>query len=323
MKSILLACHHTHIDPPLRRSLAHLIKSCQIDIVHNGHQVFETLSLKTFDLFIIDFDIVGIDSLELVESIQYIDPDVPTILMVSREHTAIWQTAHQLKAHPIARPFKPLFFLRLVDRLLHQQLDRYRRLAQALTDTLSSLCAKTDAPCAFLVEEDGQILFATGGVEGISLDTLADLAISPYSSLESAPKVAKHEKTVFVYPQLEQAYGLYVVSVTEALRLVLALPTPAGNHHKIAVWSQLDLAARNAQLALQQQAGAEALTLDEPELTHQFIPFPLQPEPTPEPPVAESPASNGAEIDEIAVNWAIITRDSNALNRLHEFCRAR
>jgi hypothetical protein len=149
--------------------------------------------------------------------------------MVPHQHTAIWHTAQGLKAKPITRPFKPIAFLRLVDQLLHQQLDRYRRLAQILTGVLTGLQAQTGGLCAFLVEDDGQILIANGEVEDVTLEILADLAILPYSSNTHPPKVSSHKKTLYDYPNFGQAYGLYITSVTENLHLALVLPKTAEN----------------------------------------------------------------------------------------------
>ncbi len=130
MKKILVACDHSRIDRSLRRSLAHLVKSCEITIVHNGYEAFSELSDQAFDLCVIDFLLPGLDSLELVESIQYIDPGVPVILMLEQAHKTVWNTARHLKAQPLVRPFKPLRFLRLVDKLLLGHLNHYRELAK-------------------------------------------------------------------------------------------------------------------------------------------------------------------------------------------------
>jgi DNA-binding NtrC family response regulator len=149
MKTILLVCDHSNIDGPLRRSLAHLVKCCEINIIPDGYQAFNELSVKAFDLIIIDFESPGADALELVESVQYIDPGVPVILLLKQEHKLIWDTARHLKAHPLIRPFKPLKFLRRVDKLLHKQLNRYRHLAEDLHQTLETLRKQTEAACTF------------------------------------------------------------------------------------------------------------------------------------------------------------------------------
>jgi DNA-binding NtrC family response regulator len=121
---MLLACPPLQVDPQLRRSLVRLVNSCHIEIVHDGYQLFQILSDRTFDLFIIDFAIPGIDSLELIESIRYIDPGVPVILIVPQNQPGLAKMAQQLMAHPIIRPFEPITFLRLVDRLLPQRLGQ-------------------------------------------------------------------------------------------------------------------------------------------------------------------------------------------------------
>jgi DNA-binding NtrC family response regulator len=115
MKRILLICSRENIDPPLRRSLSHLAGSCQIEVVSDSFQAYDVLMDKAFDLIIVDFEIRGIDSLELIESIEYIDPGIPIILLLQQQHKAVRGLAHHLNANPILQPFKPLTFLRLVD----------------------------------------------------------------------------------------------------------------------------------------------------------------------------------------------------------------
>ena len=84
MKRILIVCDHANIDPPLRRSLAHLVQSCEIEVVGDGYQAFRELSEAAFDSIIVDSEITGIDCLELAESIEFIDPGVPIILMLKK-----------------------------------------------------------------------------------------------------------------------------------------------------------------------------------------------------------------------------------------------
>ena len=96
-KNIIVVCEQSHIDEPLRRSLAHLVKSCEITIVHSGHQFFDAFLANSFDLIIVDFELPEGDSLELVESVQYVDLGVPVILMLEQTHKAIWDTARNLR----------------------------------------------------------------------------------------------------------------------------------------------------------------------------------------------------------------------------------
>jgi len=167
-KNILLVCEHPQLDLPLQRSLAHLAKCCEITHVYEGHQFFEQLSTAVFDLIIINFEIGDYDGLELVESVQYIDPGVPVILMVDESQKAIWQAALRLKAQPIIRPFKPLSFLRLVDKLLHQHLNYYRQLTATLKTVLAALANQTSAQCAVLLDESGEVILITGEIPGVS-----------------------------------------------------------------------------------------------------------------------------------------------------------
>src|SRR5262245_51022734 len=110
MKNILLICDHTYIDIPLRRSLAHLVNSCYIEIISRGYWALDVLKSKTFDLIIVDSSLADIDCLELVESIEYIDPGLPVILMLRQDHRSLWGPARSAGANPILRPFRPLAF---------------------------------------------------------------------------------------------------------------------------------------------------------------------------------------------------------------------
>lgn len=331
MKKILLACDQLHIDVPLRRSLGHLLKSCHIDVVHNGDQVFDVLHRQAYDLIIIDFDMPGADSLELVESVQYIDPGVPVILMLRQAHRSVWDLACHYKAHPIICPFKPLTFLRLVDKLLHRQLNRYRRLADTLTTILETLNTQTAAACAFLSAESGEVLIAAGEKERWPVTELSELVVEAVFADQELPN---ETETTIITPcdsQINKACGLYVTQVTDGLCLTL-LSSSAGGLPIKDVWPALDRAATQIRAALYNQVAAGSPTGqggDEravlpPTPRHRFISVQLQP--TSEICSLVSPAEETEKFDddwdqETAINWDIITNNSNLLSRLQDFCQ--
>jgi CheY-like chemotaxis protein len=224
MKRILVACDPASMDAPLRRSLAHLVKSCEIDVVHDGYAAFEELSAHPFDLLVFDFSLSGIDSLELVESVQYIDPGVPVILLLQAAHKSMRESA-SLKAHPMLCPFKPLKFLRLVDKLLHQQLNRYRQLAGALETALEALRQQTGTPCVFLVEENGQLLLTKGELGADLVDALGNLVVGLAVLDEEMDQLFSRDETLYHhYHTAPKDHGLYVIPLTANLRLALLSP---------------------------------------------------------------------------------------------------
>lgn len=330
MKKILLACDQLHIDVPLRRSLAHLLKSCHIDVVHNGDQVFGELHRQAYDLIIIDFDIPGADSLELVESIQFIDPGVPVILMLQQAHRSMWDMACHLKAHPIICPFKPLTFLRLVDKLLHKQLNRYRRLADTLNTILETLTTQTTAPCAFLSEESGEVLVTTGEKDQWPV---AELSAAVVESIFTDQEQPAETQTIFMPggSQINRACSLYVTQVTDGLCLTLLSPS-AGSLPVKDIRPALDRAATQIRAALYSQvaagsangqSGDERAVLP-PVPLHRFISVQLQPAAEtclPAVPAAEAENFDDEWDQETAVNWSIITDNSNLLSRLQDFCQ--
>jgi DNA-binding response OmpR family regulator len=321
MKRILVACDPSRMDAALRRSLAHLIKSCDISIVHNGHAAFDEIGIRPFDLIVIDFQISGIDSLELIESLQYIDPGVPVILMIQESQKSIRDEGSRLRAQTIVMPFNPLKFLRLVDKLLHQQLNRYRQLAGTLETTLEVLCQETGTASVFLVEDDGQILMAYGEIEGELLGQLGNLAVGVSMLDEELERLLSQDENLRTHYQQQKDHGLYVIPVTANLRLALLSPLAEQPQAADQIWALMDKAATDTQTAFdrysQQDAGESEILRD-----HVFIPLALEVdgELSVESVIPEE-TFESAEDQELAVNWQILSSNSNVLSRLQNFIR--
>jgi CheY-like chemotaxis protein len=315
MPNIILVCEPSQIDPALRRSIAHLAKSCEISIVHDGYDFFDELSVKAFDLIVIDFEVPGVDSLELVESVQYVDPGVPVILMLKQEHRAIRDTARRLKSHPMSRPFKPLRFLRLVDKQLHQHLNKYRRLSAALTGVLEWLRTQTNAPCAFLVEDTGQILISSGEVAGISPSVLGRLAVDGFALEGDIKKLFEQAEAQGVHYQLEQKHGVYAILIVENLYLALVLPIAAELQQDAETWQSIEIAANRVRAALYDQVedkvSPSGAGIDP--TARLFIPLKRD--------LNESLFHPPDEPDEAAINWEIVSNTSSMLSRMDKFCR--
>lgn len=324
MKSILVICNQPHIDIPLRRSLAHLVKSCQVEVVPDGYHAFDELAQKTFDLIIVDSEITGIDSLEMVESVEYIDPGVPVILMLKQEHKAMWGPARRLGAHPILRPFKAITFLRLIDTLLHEHLERYREMAESLQTLLEELSTKIESTITFLVDAAGQPLIFTGPAEKELVEMLGQLAAgAPQNSPLLPPEHAQNDHTMYLTPVLENLY------------LAMIWPAQASPSPSAAVWQQIDTTAKAVQTVFLEYAAfntpdaSPAGDTEEPQgdthparLSIPPIPLRLDAGATPEPPAEPPPEKEEAdEEDNVAVNWQIISDTSSVLTRLQDFCQ--
>lgn len=328
MKTVLVVCHQTNIDTPLRRSLAHLVKSCQVTIAGNGFQAFDELRAQTFDLVIIDSLIDGIDSLELVEAIEYIDPGIPVILMLDHSHKALWGMARSLKAHPILRPFKPLTFLRLIDTQLHEHLERYRELAETLKSILESLSVPTQAPLAFLVDDAGQPLIATGDDPPAILETLSALAVNKIKLNGHFPHhLSAQQQELLANTPAEKDHDLYLASVIDKLYLALLFPAAATHLTPADIWQWLEHSAKEIKRAF-----AMNTPLDETDLLPDN-PAPPDGQPAPENARQRAliplklgatefqPRAEPAGQDVAPVNWQIIPDTPNLVDRLEQFCR--
>ncbi len=315
MKSILMVCERSQFDNAIRRSLAHLVKSCQIEIVPDGFTAFEGLLDQAFDLIIIDAQVAGIDSLELIESVDVIDPGVPIILMLRQEHRAMWGDARALGANPILRPFKPLTFLRLVDTLLHQHLERYRYLSEVMVAALEELEHQPDISCPFLADDSGQTLMSAGGCEA---DLLAQLSQLVCGHFLPAFEPVRQADLLLAPSPAEADHQLCAAPVVENLWLALLTPV-TDDPYRAARWvHQLTFAAKNIQAAMAENSAVDAtvLELEQPDGGDPAI-IPLQlaqhPAVVIAPPLSVS-ADN--DEDEDSVNWQILANSTGILDRL-------
>jgi len=308
IKNILVVCSRSHIDKPLRKSMAHLAKSCQIEIASDGFQAFDTLAGKIFDLIIVDFEIASIDGLEMVESIGYIDPGVPIILMLEQKHKALWDQARQLDANPIYHPFKPLTFLRLVDTLLHQHLERYRDLSELLHATLETLNEQPETKCAFIIEADGEVLMFAGSVKETQLEplgeALANWLTSDQNQFQAAPPMQ-------VSDPFEKEYNLCATTIAEGLHLGVIATSKATT-----VWVDVDVAVQSIQQAFYKNTPLEntKITLSSAPNKAARVTIPLVPSVKPLP----LPDPIQPKADDVAINWQIISNGSTVLNRLQD-----
>ena len=324
MKNVLVVCEQSQIDTPLRRSLAHLVKSCAVTVAANGYQAFDELKEQAFNLIIVDGEISGIDSLELVESAAYIDPGVPVVMMFQQKYKSLWGPARHLQANPILRPFKPITFLRLIDTLLHEHLERYRELAETLKSILESLAVPTQAPLTFLVDDSGQPLMVAGEFQDDLIEQLSQLVINQVNadanSALLAPPMAQNPD--------DANHNLYVTTVTENLHLGFVYPAHLTRLTPADIWQWVDSTAKEVKLAFNEEANLYALESDNSELNgsyqngkllaHTLIPLALNCVSE-----IEHVTQSNAEIEEPPVNWQIITDSPKLLSRLQAFCQVK
>jgi CheY-like chemotaxis protein len=272
---------------------------------------------KAFDLIIVDFEIRGIDSLELIESIEYIDPGIPIILLLQQQHKAVRGLAHHLNANPILQPFKPLTFLRLVDTLLHQQLERYRDLSETLSTILENLAKQITTTVSFLIDSSGQVLMSSGDVEPELLETLALLAAGQFKPNSPIPAETKNSQRYLAPTPHQKDHDLHILQITENLFLVLVLAITASPTN----WEPAEVIKRIRQAffdnafqtsSTPSDSAAEVLLTDHTLFQNMVIPLKLALAPR------ESPASPDSYADEVTINWQIISHNSEVLNRLQD-----
>ena len=315
MKRILLVCGRDNIDKSLRRSLTHLAGSCQVEVVSDSYQAYDVLKNKAFDLIIVDFEIHGIDSLELIESIEFIDPGIPIILMLQQHHKSVWSVARYLNANPILRPFKPLTFLRLVDTLLHQQLERYRDLSVTLSTILESLEQQVFTSISFLVDGTGQVLMSTGNMDAELVNALALLAVTQFKTKSMPIEEPENFQRYLAPTPQEKDHNLQIIRITDNLFLVLisAITFSLSHWEPVQVVKNIRQAFYNNAFQTNTEVSvndSHVLLMDDSPLQEMVIPLKLDLTPS-----QSTPLIDPVE-DEVAINWQIITQNTNILNRL-------
>ncbi|MCB0190474.1 MAG: hypothetical protein KDJ65_00875 [Anaerolineae bacterium] len=321
MKAILLVCHQDSIDIPLRRSLAHLSNSCQIEILTTGHQALDELKVRAFDLVIIDSLISDLDSLELVESVSYLDPDVPVILMLSTAHHLLATPARALGTNPILRPFRPLEFLRLVDTLLHQHLERYRDLARLLRRILESLAHQMQAQHIFLVDAVSQTVAITLTPEHETIRCLAQQAIDAIN--DDAAGLSSDRWAIDPDHELSKRDQTFFINIiTENIYLVLVFSEGASLLDSERIWTSMEQAAVDIRKALMESVPSSSIFLADEELAGDEVvaAVRLYIAPSQTDPILSEQNSLGAWEEPNAVNWQLISETPNVFDRLKHYC---
>ncbi|MCB0213782.1 MAG: response regulator [Anaerolineae bacterium] len=306
---------------PLRRSLAHLANSCQIEILSTGHQALNELKVRAFDLVIIDSRISDLDSLELAESVSYLDPDVPVILMLSAAHHSLETPARALDANPILRPFKPLEFLRLVDILLHQHLERYRNLARSMRQILASLTHQTQAQHIFFVDAVSETVAFTPAPENETIRCLAQQAIKAIKDASVEPS-ADRWAINSAHELLQCNQALFINTITENIYLILTLSESGFYLDSEEVWASIEQAIAEIRQALQASVPSSTILLGDEENGEYEAATAIRLYIAPNligstAPDEEEP---DAQKESTAVNWQLISEPPSVLDRLKNYC---
>ena len=209
--------------------------------------------------------------------------------------------------------------MRLVDKQLHQYLEKHRQLAEKLIGILEVSRAETGASCAFLVEDTGQIIISRGEVTGVSPAMLGKLAVDGLALDGDVKKLLEQAQSQGDRYRLEQEHGIYVIFVTENLFLVLVLPVTADLHRPAEIWPPVETVAGQVKTALYEQVASGVSPANDrsdspPRL---FIPLPRKLDDGFSPPPDAEPHAQ----DENEISWEIVSGTSSLWSRMDKYCR--
>ena len=106
----------------LRRTLLLEFPESQIDAAYSGEEGLSRMAEQNYDLIIADLRMPGVDGLDLIKGVRYLDSTVPIILMTGYGSESLKEEATRLGVgHYVDKPFDMEELLEIVNQLLDER----------------------------------------------------------------------------------------------------------------------------------------------------------------------------------------------------------
>lgn len=164
-------------------------KNIDVTIKYDGFEALDVITQTDVDVIITDYNMPGMDGLELVESIRKLSPNTQIIVSSAYTKESLKQLITQAKvdhfmAKPIDRKTVDTMMKIMIENV--ENIRRQRNVVPAeltkadvgldTTRQLDTLRRRTNAHCCFIVDEIGYLLAQSGGDGQMPLPILASLA---------------------------------------------------------------------------------------------------------------------------------------------------
>ncbi len=224
-------------DPTARGNLQRFLnrRGYAVETAETAEEALLLLEEKPFCLVITDWQMPGMDGLELLERIKKRSPQVPVVMITGYESAdTVIQALRKGVSDFLLKPFRPLELAQIVER----EVARYRQSLPAGTSSgigahlskeqlrelevlLAQLRLEIDARCTMLIESNGHILATKGYIEEINLSALAALVAGDLAASSGIASLLGEDGSFRMNYHEGERYNAYSAQVTPEVFLLI------------------------------------------------------------------------------------------------------
>ncbi len=231
-KRILIVDDEESILTVLKGSLKKLGSDYQVVTVTDGFSALDEILEQPFDLVVTDYNMAQMDGLELLEAVQYAQPEARIIMITAYGSDALEQEVLKLQAYRyLTKPLDINAFRQIVQEALENKIsshpgvlilsdEQYRQISQLL----EQLRREVSGRCVFLTTAEGRTVARTGDTEQLPMEQIASLLGGGMATLVEAGRSldGDDEAINLAYREGKNEY-LYTLNVGKQMLLIIVI----------------------------------------------------------------------------------------------------
>lgn len=258
-KQILIVDDEPAILAVLKGALRKADADYRVTTAKDGFAALDELQQKTFDLVVTDFNMAGMDGLELLETIRYQQPQAKMIMITAYGYDGLEDDVRQLDAFRyLTKPLEIDAFRQVVKEAVADANSKRPNLF-ILSDEqydevhkqLKQLQMDVGGRCTFLTSTNGNTIARIGDAGKITVEEIASLLSGGLVSLGEAGRIldGAEDSINLAYREGKSEY-LYAINVGSRLLLTLIINRTAYSSKLGSVWYYAQQAAVNLRKTL-------------------------------------------------------------------------
>jgi CheY-like chemotaxis protein len=228
-------------DEVIRTGLERLLsrQGYAISTATTAEEGLAQLEQQHYDLVLTDFQMPGMDGLELLGRIKQASPDTPVIMITGHAETdTVIQALRRGVSDFVTKPYEPPELLNIVKREVAKAIARRPtaapvgpaavlglQLSAAQLDEidgmLAELRAETSARCVVVIEGNGYVISAKGVIEDINLSALAALMAGNAAATSGIASLIGEGSAFNLNYHEGSRYSIYSASLSRDLFLLV------------------------------------------------------------------------------------------------------
>jgi CheY-like chemotaxis protein len=197
-KRILIVDDQPNIALMIAASLENLGKSYAIEVAHNGDDALEKLQQANYELLITDYNMPGLNGLDLTQAARHISPHTQVVLMTAYGTDKLRHVVGDMKLDGyLDKPFSIEQIREIVERMVRNTQAKKanaglcRTGEQIINETtkkhLKSLQLHTHARCVLLISSSGYPVCTIGATKNLDVTNISALVAANFlASIELA-----------------------------------------------------------------------------------------------------------------------------------------